>query len=168
MSGCNKGQENPSIDGFVPATQWNELRQRFVSEPSQTRGLRSLTAALEAENPEMSDRTLFPIRRGNRSRVAWQPDKTAVASDEVVCNRAEFDSTGTYAFDTEVDVCFASDRFMDHLEWSLQTIDLRSVGNPEGTLDLDLELGLMEAVQDLSRIVARGTARRAERRSVDR
>jgi hypothetical protein len=60
-----------------------------------------------------------------------------------------------------VDSCFCSEAFLDDVAWLSQTIEIR-LETEEAIADaLDLELGLMETVQDLSRILAKTPARRA-------
>jgi hypothetical protein len=66
----------------------------------------------------------------------------------------------------DVDQCFASRAFLDDLEWAVQTYEIRLGYLESAPVDgVDLELGVLEAVQDLSRIVARTTPRRAAARS---
>ncbi|MFN6129763.1 MAG: hypothetical protein ACK494_12830 [Planctomycetota bacterium] len=61
----------------------------------------------------------------------------------------------------DLDACFSSDSFLDDLDWDLQTYDLCEWDSGDD-VNLDAELGMLEAVQDLSRYVARTTPRRSQ------
>jgi hypothetical protein len=61
----------------------------------------------------------------------------------------------------DLDACYASDAFLDDLDWAAQRHAVESRYGIEAEAIHDEELGMLEAVQDLSRFVARTTPRRA-------
>ncbi len=139
-----------SKDGYVPATHWNEMRQYYGSEPSQVRGLRLPSVALQSENPELADIPALMNRRAQWN-LSFLPEATP---EHQFSSATDLTSEG-------VDSCFCSEAFLDDVAWLSQTIEIR-LDTEEAIADsLDLELGLMETVQDLSRIMAKTPARRA-------
>lgn len=139
-----------SKDGFVPATHWNEMRKYYGSEPSQVRGLRLPSIALQSENPELADIPALMNRRAQWN-LSFLPD----ANPEYQFSPAtDLTSEG-------VDSCFCSEAFLDDVAWLSQTIEIRLDAEEAMADSLDLELGLMETVQDLSRILAKTPARRS-------
>jgi hypothetical protein len=139
-----------SRDGYVPATHWNEMRQYYGSEPSQVRGLRLPSIAMQSENPELADIPAWMNRRAQWN-LSFLPDATP---EHYFSPATELTSEG-------VDSCFCSEAFLDDVAWLSQTIEIR-LDTEEAMADsLDLELGLMETVQDLSRILAKTPARRS-------
>ncbi|MFO0014069.1 MAG: hypothetical protein ACK553_15150 [Planctomycetota bacterium] len=139
------------MDTFVPATQWDALRKLYPPRPSRRRGLRALSQAITSENPENS--------LGLESSVRWRispsdcsPDADlAQFENDLVLERAIAD----------LDTCFASEAFLDDLDWALQTYDIRQTGMGEED-NMDAELEMLEAVQDLTRFVARTAPRRSQ------
>ncbi|MBM3966904.1 MAG: hypothetical protein FJ308_17835 [Planctomycetes bacterium] len=139
-----------SRDGYVPATHWNEMRQYYGSEPSQVRGLRMPSVALQSENPELADIPALMNRRAQWN-LSFLPET----------NPEHQFSPATDLTSEGVDSCFCSEAFLDDVAWLSQTIEIR-LDTEDGFADsIDLELGLMETVQDLSRIMAKTPARRS-------
>jgi len=138
-----------SRDGYVPATHWTEMRQYYGSEPSQVRGLRLSSIALQSENPELSDIPALMNRRAQWN-LSFLPE---VTPEHHFSPATDLSSEG-------VDSCFCSEAFLDDVAWLSQTIEIRLETEERIADSLDLELGLMETVQDLSRILARTPARR--------
>lgn len=140
--------EDSSMDRFVPASHWDELRRQYPPEPSQKRGLRRLSKAMQSENPKCA---------GLDAR--W----TITANDfpnEMGMEILEEDLSRVRAV-AELDACFASEAFLDDLDWAAQRYSVESQSEMELTISMDEELEMLEAVQDLSRFVARTTPRRA-------
>ena len=138
-----------SRDGYVPATHWKEMRQYYGSVPSQVRGLRLSSIALQSENPELSDIPALMNRRAQWN-LSFLPED----------NPEHHFSRATDLTSEGVDSCFCSEAFLDDVAWLSQTIEIRLETEEASADSLDLELGLMETVQDLSRILAKTPARR--------
>lgn len=147
----HSSDDESSMKAFVPATQWDELRKLYPPRPSRRRGLRGLSQAMATENLENIGLSQAPSR-WNISPQDCAPEQ---APDEIgedfVLNRVVAD----------LDACFSSDSFLDDLDWDLQTYDLCEWDSGDD-VNLDAELGMLEAVQDLSRYVARTTPRRSQ------
>jgi hypothetical protein len=144
--------EEPTMGSFVPATQWDELRKKYPPKRRRARrGLRALSQAMEVENPE---------------NPGCLPSKTAWRISAMDCD-SESDFTPIedgLAIDraaADLDVCFSSESFMDDLDWALQTYDICQRETAE-EVDMDAELEILEAVQDLTRYVTRTAPRRSQ------
>ena len=143
-------EDEPCMDSFVPATQWDELRKLYPPKRSRTRGLRRLSQAMETENPENLE--------GAVSDVRWSISPMDCSTDvDVVEETADLVPDRIVA---ELDACYASGAFMDDLDWALQTYDICQ-GNSGEEDNMDDELEMLEAVQDLTRFVAKTSPRRA-------
>jgi hypothetical protein len=150
---ANSGSdEEPTMDFFVPATQWDAVRRLYPPKPRRARrGLRALSQAMESENLE--NPACAP------STEAWRISPMDCASeldfaqveDDLVLGRAVAD----------LDACFASESFIDDLDWALQTYDICHRDSIEAD-NMDAELEMLEAVQDLTRFVARTSPRRSQ------
>lgn len=140
----------PEMTSFVHATQWNDLRKLYPPIPSRARGLRPLSQAMESENPENLDCS------GHSMRWNISPMDCSSAMD-MLHKPLEL------AFDNdlaELDACYASETFLDDLDWALQTYEIcQRDAKFEDTMDEELEM--LEAVQDLTRFVTKVTPRRA-------
>jgi hypothetical protein len=150
--GTSPGSDGESsMKAFVPATQWDELRKLYPPRPSRRRGLRGLSQAMATENPE----NIGLSQASTRWSISPQdcvPEQTLdEMGEDFVLNRVV----------AELDACFSSDSFLDDLDWELQTYDLCEWDSAED-VNLDTELGMLEAVQDLTRYVARTTPRRVQ------
>lgn len=140
--------EDSPMDRFVPASHWDELRRQYPPEPSQKRGLRRLSKAMQSENPQCTG-----------LETQW----TITAHDcpkEMEMEILEEDLSRVRAV-AELDACFASEAFLDDLDWAAQRYSVESQSELELEVSMDEELEMLEAVQDLSRFVARTTPRRA-------
>lgn len=136
-----------SNDGFVPARDWDALRKQYPHRRSRKRGFRALAEAMESENPECSAAAgswvISPMDRLPGLDVG------GLLEEDWLVTRAQAD----------LDRCFASESFLDELDWAVQTHGL-SFGDGGEDVNMDAELELLEAVQDLTRFVARTTPRR--------
>ncbi len=146
MFRSNRAKTNHDNNGFVNALSWDELRQSFKREPSQVRGERSLTAAMQAENPDFSD---LPLQRNRRAswNLSFVPDEKTVQ---------QFAREPDPLQSQDVDNCFADLGFDYIPDVAKHRFDIQI-----NESDFDLELGLLEAVQDVSMAVARVQVRRA-------
>ena len=140
----------PTMDSFVPATRWDELRKLYPPKRSRTRGLRRLSQAMETENPENAECSeagigwsISPMDCSTEPDVA--EDLMDIVPDRIVA---------------ELDACYASEKFMDDLDWALQTYDICE-RDSVAEENMDDELEMLEAVQDLTRFVAKTSPRRA-------
>jgi hypothetical protein len=137
-----------SMERFVPACHWDELRRQYPPEPSQRRGLRRLSSAMQSENPQCAS-----------PEAMW----TIPAHDclpEANLELIEEDLSRVRAV-ADLDACYASEAFLDDLDWAAQRHAVESRSDVELEPIHDEELGMLEAVRDLSRFVARTTPRRA-------
>jgi hypothetical protein len=151
----NRDSSPSTLEPFAPITDFGNSGRESRSEPASPRGFRSLTDAMRTENPDFA----FGPRLGNSPATwagdsedenPWQP-KPLCGSQNVTPDVASH----------RIDACFASQAFLDDVAWSIETHGLRDDTHLPLEHDLDLELSVMESVQDLSRSVAKGTARRA-------
>lgn len=139
----------PAMDAFVPAARWDELRKRYPPQVHGGRGLRSLSQAMESENPGNLEgpvvNSLWEISpMDSSSKLEIQQVEEGLAVERAVA---------------ESDACFASEMFLDDLDWALQTYDICRRTSAE-EVNMDDELEMLEAVQDLTRFVARTTPQR--------
>lgn len=146
----NGTESEPSMDSFVPATQWDELRKLYPPKRSRSRGLRRLSQAMETENPENLT--------GSKADASWtiSPLDCSMEIDMV----EESMDLVPDRIAAELDACYASEAFMDDLDWALQTYDICQRDSSEDE-NMDEELEMLEAVQDLTRFVAKTSPRRA-------
>lgn len=141
---------------FVPATRWTELRDQYPAESSQPRGLRKLTDALATENAQFH---FDPELRDSRTRnTAWI--QREIDSTTETWNEDWIAPTCLAASERHVDACFGSDQFMDDLEWSLQTYDIRVLDQCE-SIDTAWEESVLDTVTELSEHVSRVVPKRA-------
>lgn len=153
----------PSLEGFVPATQWDALRKKHPPRRRGARGLRSLSQAMQTENPDQSDWCKSSELRWGRSSMDLFH---AGDGDGIVENGVVETALAEARAAAQLDACFASESFLDDLDWSLQTYDLchrdfeRDVSEVSSSDAMDAELEMLEAVQDLTRFVARTTPQR--------
>jgi hypothetical protein len=137
-----------SMERFVPACHWDELRRQYPPEPSQKRGLRRLSNAMQSENPECSG-----------IEAKWTiPATDCLPEANLEIIEEDLSLVRTVA---DLDACYASEAFLDDLDWAAQRFAVDSRANIEVEAVMDEELSMLEAVQDLSRFVARTTPRRA-------
>lgn len=140
-----------TTESFVPAAGWNELRKQYPPRIDRKRGVRSLSQAMETENPE-NLRCESSARRWEISPMDCVPESEILHVEEgLVLERAV----------AEFDACFASASFLDDLDWALQTYDICERSSTESD-PMDDELEMLEEVQDLTRFVARTTPRRSQ------
>jgi hypothetical protein len=146
----DSANDEPRMDSFVPAMQWDELRKLYPPKRSRSRGLRRLSQVMETENPENLD--------GAQTDVRWSISPMDCSMEvDVVEESMDLIPDRIVA---ELDACYASETFMDDLDWALQTYDIcqRDFGEED---NMDEELEMLEAVQDLTRFVAKTSPRRA-------
>lgn len=140
-----------TMESFVPAAGWNELRKRYPPRIDRKRGLRSLSQAMEMENPENLQCTSSAPRWEISPMDCVSESEILQVEEGLVLERAV----------AEFDACFASAPFLDDLDWALQTYEICERSSSESDL-MDEELELLEEVQDLTRFVARTTPRRSQ------
>ncbi len=162
MWGRKQRTKYKSRNGFLPAMQWNDLRRQLGSAPSGNDGLRSLSNSMRAENPQFdvggdafNRRTVDEGPRSDHDGL-WNSEKGTTRPISLNIGRRN-----TPVPCERFDACFASQAFLDDVAWDVETFDVQFSDDTEPAMDMDFELGLLEAVQDVSRLAARSVVRRA-------